>query len=288
MTRTRFLSILPLAVLLTACGGDREPGKAAAPAPAPSDDAISAPAPAPEKPAPPLDPADIDADILGVRLGMTADEVIAALQAYKPDWESDPIFNTVEELAGVTRERPTPDTPGAFAPRIMINDRPRENIDVHLAQPPAENRVLRIERNQSSSAFATQNTSLEVYVNALIEKYGEPAERPPQRNPDLAVLKWLYPADGADCNPFKVSGAPMNRKNWPTNPNQFAYPPDQCAAVLVYSVTANDGIVSGIAARLENPGQSYLSQQAAAEYLNQVRADAAEKARQQATDKPVL
>ncbi len=293
------VSIAALSILLMSCGD--EDGGAAEDIDTSGNTALAATAPANTKgtDTAPRDAsagapaaleaavAGVEADILGVRLGMTPDEAEAALQENKPDnvrllprtWSTfDPAHSSgwppIKE-----------DTPGAFVPGVRATGPGNtHDLQIAFAKPPAENLVESIVRKQLYSSVGGQQTSLDVYRQSLIDKYGPPAEE--DKSGAILLLKWLYPSSAADCTPLK-SNLPATKQG-SSYPDDMGHPPETCATALIYSLTFNGGIVSNMAARLANPGQEYFHREAAVAHQSKLREQAAEAERQKATDKPDL
>lgn len=224
--------------------------------------------------------ADIDADILGVRLGMTPEEAHAKLSEALPDANIPKLYYTTM----TSNSRPVPpDTPGAFVGGIGINN--PEKVQIRFSRPPAENVVISVERNQSLSG--QKNTSLEVFRDSLIEKYGEPDEAPVW-NDVLHYFKWLYPSGAADCNPLETGVKATDYRNWPTDVDDLPHPPERCATALIYTLTVRNGIVAFADAKLGNVGVIDLNNEAYAALRKEMREQAAAAAREAATDKPDL
>ncbi len=229
----------------------------------------------------------VEADILGVRLGMSPDEVGTALNENKPDnvqllprkWSSmDPAH--ASDFQPVNAE-----TPGAFVPGIRATGPgSTHEIQVTFAKPPADNVVESIMRKELYSSVAGQQTSLEAYRQSLIEKYGTPTEE--DQGGAIVLIKWLYPDSASDCTPLK-SNLPAKRQ-MSNYPKDMGHLPETCATTLVYSLTANGGIVSNMEAKLANVGQEYFNREAMIAHRDALNEQAAEAQRQQATDRPNL
>lgn len=132
-------------------------------------------------------------DIVGLRLGMTEDEALAALKAHDPTLEvtigngffyySDGVqqFETEEFLAQIAAQLQPPQQ---VAPAFTLLFSP----------PPQGGRLWAIERREKT----TQNKpSLQQYVAALEQKYGKPSAVSPGMN----SMVWDFPADRPNCMP---------------------------------------------------------------------------------------
>lgn len=223
--------------------------------------------------------ADTDADILGVQLGMTPDEAHAALREARPDASvSEPSYVTMSIKTPVPAEKP-----GAYVQGIGINDR-QDMVRVRFARPPLENVAMSIERNQSLSN-ADPQTSLEVYRDALIEKYGEPDEAPVSDNNLMHHFKWLFPSNRADCYPI---GGLRSATEWTTSVADLPSAAERCASALVYTLTVQNGIVSRAQARLGNAGVIGLEIESHTMLQRELAEKAAAAEREAATGQPDL
>tara|TARA_B100001939_G_scaffold315415_2_gene300560 strand:- start:13684 stop:14541 length:858 start_codon:yes stop_codon:yes gene_type:complete len=275
-------SIAALSVLLMSCGdGSKDAAESSGNSENTSVASTGAPA------ALEADVAAVEADILGVRLGMTPDEAEAALNENKPDnvrllpltWSSfDP-----DHSSGWPPIKA--DTPGAFVTGLRaIGPGNTHEIQISFAKPPADNLVESIYRKEHYSSLSDRQTSLEVYRQFLIDKYGPPTEE--DKAGAILLLKWLYPSGAADCAPLK-SNLPAKRQA-SSYPDDMGHPPEKCATALIYSLTFNGGIVNNMEAKLVNPGQEYFHRKAAMAYQADLRRKAEEAKRQKATNAPDL
>lgn len=172
--------------------------------------------------------AGVEADILGVRLGMTPHEAEAALKENKPDNVrlSPRSYASVDPAHSSGIPPVKADTPGAFVP-FMSARGPGSTHDIQIAfaNPPAENLVESIVRKQLYSSVGDQQTSLDVYRQSLIDKYGPPAEE--DKSGAILLLKWLYPSSASDCTPLK-SNLPATKQG-SSYPDDMGHPPETCA-----------------------------------------------------------
>ncbi|WP_375208190.1 hypothetical protein [Hyphococcus sp.] len=227
---------------------------------------------------------DVDADIFGVKLGMTPEEAKAALEENKPEyWQGSAlVYNTLEQQMGLTDAmfKPTAETPGAFVGTTSLG-RGSDRVHVYFALPPAENVVQSVERKENIRG----DTSVDVYRQALVDKYGEPDEV--DEAGAVMLLKWLY--NGKDCNPLASNLPATKYQHWPTDAASIPHSPRQCGTALIYSLTAPSGdIVSNVEAKLGNVGQIYLNREATIAFRDEIQKKAQEERVQQATDAPDL
>lgn len=218
---------------------------------------------------------------------MTPDEAEAALNNNKPDnvqifsrnWSTfDPAYSSGYPPANA-------DTPGAFVPGVRATGPGNTHeIQVTFARPPADNRVESIFRKQHYSSVGNQQTSLDVYRQSLIDKYGSPAEE--DKAGAIMLLKWLYPAGAADCTPLK-SNLPAKRQA-SSYPDDMGHPAEKCATALIYSLSNAGGIVNYMEAKLVNPGQEYFNREASEAHQDKLRRKAVEEKQQEATNEPDL
>lgn len=226
--------------------------------------------------------ADIDADILGVRLGMTPQEAYAALKEARPDAPlSMPNYVSMTSQG----QQVSPDAPGAYIQGININD-PIEKVIVTFARPPADNVVTAIERSQSYT-ITSDKSSADVYRDALIDKYGQPDEAPVW-NDLLYHSKWLYPSNAKDCNPLETSLPGNHYKNWRTDPKNMRHRPEQCATALIYTLTVNNGVVDRVNVKIGNAGVIRLTRDAHVALREELAEQAAAAERDAATNEPDL
>jgi NACalpha-BTF3-like transcription factor len=121
-----------------------------------------------------------DIDIIGLKLGMTLDQVIAALKTHNKDLKV-----RIQEFKKTSNERKQaahlPDHVRSIDARIGSTRPPYDIITVKFSSPPSNNVVNKIER---SVAFAPDILT-DTLVSALKEKYGPPTSK---RDP----LIWDY------------------------------------------------------------------------------------------------
>jgi len=222
---------------------------------------------------------DVEVDLLGVRLGMTPEEAYAALRAARPNAQvSKPTYVTMSVKTPVPA-----DTEGAYAQGIRINDR-MDSVQVSFARPPLDNVVTSVERRQLLSTAQPQ-TSLEVYRDALLNKYGKPVEEVVAGNKAMHHFKWLFPSNGTDCYPIEEL---RSSTEWATSAPDLDASPERCASALVYSLAVNNAIVNDARGRLGNAGAIALEIQAHVDYQRELSEQAAKAAREAATAAPDL
>ena len=261
------LSLGACAIVLSSCGGSNGNSDATAGAPSSLNEAV----------------AEVEADILGVRLAMTPDEAETALEENMPDNFRLLGRSWMSVEPGHQSGPFSAETPGAYVAGLRATG-PRSEIQVTFARPPAENLVESVYRKQGYSANSGQQTSLDVYRQSLIDKYGQPQKEDKSRV--ILLLKWLYPSSARDCAPLKSNMTAKRQAG--SYPEDMGQPPEKCATALIYSLTYNAGIVDHMEAKLVNPGQEYLNREATIAYQDDLRRQAAAEAEREATDAPDL
>lgn len=117
--------------------------------------------------------ANSDIDIIGLKLGMTQDQVIAALKKHNKD--VDITFNEFKVTPSARKQNAEiPDHLQAIDARIGdIRTSPNETIIIRFSGPPANNTVNEIVR----SVIFAEDILTDTVVNALKEKYGAPTQK---------------------------------------------------------------------------------------------------------------
>lgn len=234
---------------------------------------------------------DVDVDVRGVRLGMTLEEAEAALMENMPEGSIFEVtqLGTVQHIIGeAPTDRLTPQTPGAYPVTARASDPQvtKEVVSLDFALPPAKSVVRSITRShrmQFATNFSETQTSVEVYRQALIDKYGPPDAEIPQ-GANGALLKWLY-SDEVDCTSARGNGA-AHGYNWVY---QYAGDPADCSTALLYSYQAGaDGIVTDASAKIGNVGLIQLNTLANRALMEALTEQVNAAKREAATDEPDL
>lgn len=127
------------------------------------------------QPAQPTAPAKVgrDFDIVGVKLGMTPDQVVSALKAHKQDVQIEYTHHKSRSssyhIHGIT---PTPQLPDHLKMIFASVNGNAESIQIEFAEPPASNVVRSVERlNKFDRSAMPSGSNLKA---ALENKYGTP------------------------------------------------------------------------------------------------------------------
>lgn len=177
-----------------------------------------------------------DIDIIGLKLGMTKDQVITTLKKHNRN-----VLITFNEFKVPEKARKQnvsiPDHLQAINAEMgNIKVRPYESIVIRFASPPAISSVNEIVR---SSTFA-QDILTDTVMTALKEKYGTPTAK-------SRMLVWEYSIKSS-----KNSGCHM----MPYFGNQGRYYQSQCSGLeLIAMVATNKKILSSLTTILIDHGE---------------------------------
>jgi hypothetical protein len=237
--------------------------------------------------------ARVDADILGVKFGMTPQEVLAALKK-SPERTNEVQGIVLQQRNGVTQRETTKDIPASpgFVNQIGSShnvpvDNIRmdtDNLRVSFALPPDANVVIGMEREQryqSTGKPREGDTSTEVYWKALESKYGKPTEYANSSG------MWLYPASAPDCLAKWHGTRPPGRFDWPRDRGALLGA-TRCGTHLTIRTAALGGIVNNVTARFGNPLDQFINQARSGAYFQQLQQEEAKRQAAQATAAPKL
>ncbi len=177
-----------------------------------------------------------DVDIIGLKLGMTQDQVIAALKKHNKDFDI-----TFSESKVTSNERKQdahlPDHLLAIDARMAdIHSRPNETIIIRFSRPPSNNTVNEIVRSVS---FA-QDILTDTVVSALKEKYGTPTPKP-------RMLVWDFSANSnknSNCHMMAYMG------------NQDRFYKTACSGMeLIAIINTSNEILGGLQTALIDHGE---------------------------------
>ena len=203
-----------------------------------------------------------DVDIIGLKLGMTQDQVIAALKKHNKDFDI-----TFSESKVTSNERKQdahlPDHLLAIDAKMGdIHSRPNETIIVRFSRPPSDNTVNEIVRSVTFS----QDTLTDTVVAALKEKYGTLTPKP-------GMLVWDFSANSnknSNCHMMAYIG------------NQDRFYKSQCGGMeLIAMVSTSQEILRGLQTALIDHGE--IQKQMLA--TNNYRAQLKEERRQEKLNK---
>lgn len=135
-------------------------------------------------------------DILGLKLGMTEPEVIAALKAHDPAFKIESIQSTYTYSDGVQQSQTVPFLSRIQARRHSTTQVP--DLIILFTPPPKGGRVWAIERKEP---ITSNPPTAKQYAAALKQKYGAPTVA----SSDESLLAWDFPAGKPNCIPREPS-----------------------------------------------------------------------------------
>lgn len=199
-----------------------------------------------------------DVDIIELKLGMSQEQVIAALKKHNKDFDI-----TFSEFKVTPNQRKQgvdlPDHVTAINAAVGdARTAPYETVVIGFSSPPAKNTVNQIVR---SERFA-QDTETDTIVSALKEKYGTPT-------PKNGLLLWDYSAKGNKngmCHMFPTMG---NQGNF--------YDPVCNGMELIATVDTRQKTLRGLTTVLIDHGEIKRQILATNDYRTQLRKNAAKK-----------
>jgi len=152
---------------------------------------------------------DSQVDVVGLRLGMTVDEVKAAIQKYEPGLAIQPPVRKVMQYRVANETRKTePFISHLFA---VSGKKQKNDIYVYFSAPPGEPRVIAISRLHNNFDPPIQRAN---YYKALVEKYGEPDATEVDIQQDetrkMYWYQWHVGAGKTQCVPHIPGGRQVN------------------------------------------------------------------------------
>ncbi len=195
----------------------------------------------------PLTAAADEFDVAGIALGMSVEDVREAILDYNKDMKIRTEVLQMTYSDGVKKYRTEP-----FV-RQVIGQMPAHDIVATIATPPEKPEVGAIFRVHH---MKNEPVARGVYLDALIEKYGEPAINF-INNADFMFLYWFLGEGKVNCMPVvnqKISlDTSLNSSMLKiiqnpdgTMKNPEAKSPEDCAVVLKYQLN-NDPVVRAAA-----------------------------------------
>lgn len=130
-------------------------------------------------------------DIVGLRLGMTEDEVMAALEAYNPDMNYTIVESYYSYSDGVEYFQ-TENFLAEIHAGLPGSGSPTAEFIISFTPPPEGGKVWAIDREEK---ILSNQPSFAQYTQALVQKYGEPTATSRQG----AALVWDFPAGSSGC-----------------------------------------------------------------------------------------
>ncbi|MBL8225548.1 MAG: hypothetical protein JNM50_09470 [Chromatiales bacterium] len=134
-----------------------------------------------------------DFDIVGLKLGMTQDQVVAAIKAHDPGLKVVSVQSAFGYSDG-TQQLQTPPFLSRIEARAAGGPSGKPALAVYFTPPPQAGRVWAIERNEKTTG---EPPTVQQYVAALQQKYGEPTAV----SPGYAALAWDFPSGRVNCIP---------------------------------------------------------------------------------------
>ncbi|MFN3304552.1 MAG: hypothetical protein ACK44A_12615 [Roseateles sp.] len=132
-------------------------------------------------------------DIVGLRLGMTASEAVAAIQAHDPALKLITVQSRFNYSDGM-QPLQTPPFLARIEARTGTGPSGKPALAVYFTPPPLGGKVWAVERNESVRG---EPPTVQQYAAALQQKYGAPSAV----SPGSAALAWDFPAGRVNCIP---------------------------------------------------------------------------------------
>ncbi|AFJ03702.1 hypothetical protein Q7C_2581 [Methylophaga frappieri] len=145
-----------------------------------------------------------DADIIGLKLGMTVEQVKKTIADYDKDFVLQPPMQRVYQYRVANKTIKT--EPFISSLYAVAKDKQKGNVQIYFSMPPSEPRVVAISRSHNN--FVPPITR-ENYSNALVDKYGQPVatQNDKQVNSERQMhwLQW-HIGDKPQCLPYFSGG----------------------------------------------------------------------------------
>lgn len=218
--------------------------------------------------------AAVNVDIVGIKLGMSFDEVKRALQAHSPTMR-------VDETRGIVNNVAATDYLSWVIARSAQrgSDGSGDAIGVHFPPPPNAHRAHFVER--FTGFQANQYPLFETLKQALVKKYGTPSFQ------SEGVILWTFNAAGAQivdnnvnarCAKFPPIDPPARGQNVLFN----GYKTAGCGATVFVRYERNRGpsdrdLVRWMSVSLIDDSQFESMRQAAAQFATQATRDSASR-----------
>ncbi len=232
-------------------------------------------------------------DIVGIKLGMTEQEALAAIKAHSPQAQvtTNSLKFTYHDGA---KQQETESFKSGLVVRVPKTGQDGETIQVEFSAPPLEQRVISLRRTLSSYA---DPPALERMISTVTQKYGKPTTESKYGIGHVTTQFGWAEANRKPCGKVDkglllppVSQAPNLRWYELQQRNKLApADPTQCSPVLQAKLTTAPGGSSVVTMEFQmtDPGHGVAAMQATAKWLADLEAQA-RKARLNSGDAPKL
>ncbi|MCL4780967.1 MAG: hypothetical protein KJ049_12310 [Gammaproteobacteria bacterium] len=233
-------------------------------------------------------------DIVGLKLGMTEQETLAAIKAHAP--QAKVTMNTLKfTYSDGAKRQETPSFTSGLVARLPNQGQDTEALQVEFSAPPLEQRVISVRRTLSSYA---NPPALERMVATVTQKYGKPAtEQKYGIGMITTELAWAE-AGRKTCGKLDkgllmppVSQTPESLRWYELQQKNSLAPADvsQCSAVLraMLKTASGGSSVVTMEFQMTDPGHGVPAMQATAKWLAGLEAEA-RKSRLNSGDTPKL
>jgi hypothetical protein len=220
--------------------------------------------------------AAVNIDIVGIKLGMTLDEVKRAIQAHSPGMKIDEQNGIINNQQATAYMSWLIARAGKGAPAGSA-----DAIGVHFPPPPNAHRALFVER---FTGFQTgQQPLYDAIKDALIKKFGPPSAL--REGPGDSDLLWTFNATGVQiidkstqgrCAKFPPTDPPARGQNILFN----GYKTQGCNATVYARIgraTLNSPLTHYLSVSLIDDSQFEEIRQTSARFANQATRDTASK-----------
>lgn len=235
-----------------------------------------------------------DWDVVGLKLGMSEQQAVAAVKAHAPTAKITMNSLKFSYNDGAKRQDTAGFTSGLVA-RIPLSDQDQETLQLEFSAPPLEQRLISLRRTLTSYA---NPPALERMMDTLTQKYGKPATVQTYGIGMISTdLAWAQ-ADRKPCGRVDkglllppVSQTPDALRWYADQQKKRLAPtdPSQCSAVLQAKLKTKSGGSSVVSMEflMADPGYGVPAMQATSKWLADQEANA-RKARLNSGDTPKL
>nr|WP_298728522.1 hypothetical protein [uncultured Steroidobacter sp.] len=220
-------------------------------------------------------------DIVGLKLGMTEQQALAAIKAHSANAQvtSNSLKFTYHDGA---RQQETPSFTSGLIVRIPQAGQDTETIQVEFSAPPTDQRVISLRRTLSNYA---NPLALERMIDTVTQKYGKPSTESKYGIGQITTqLAWAE-ANRKPCGKVDkglllppVSQTPDSLKWYELQQKNKLAPANgaDCSAVLQAKLTTKAGGSSVVTMEFQmaDPGHGVPAMQATAKWLADLEAEA--------------